>query len=54
MQELISSLLFWKLPIPILNFELVKYISTAKELALKVCSSEQNNVPHMYKCGVLQ
>lgn len=53
MQELIRSLLFWKLLIPILNCELVKYISMGKELTLKVCSSEQNNVPHMYKCAVL-
>lgn len=52
MQELITSLLFRKLLIATLNFELVKYISMGKELTLKVCSSEQNNVPHMYKCGV--
>lgn len=53
MQELIRSLLLWKLLIPILNSELVKHISMGKELTLKVCDTEQNNVPHMSKCGVL-
>lgn len=35
------------------KFWMDKYISMKKELTLQVCSSEQNNVPHMYKCGVL-
>jgi hypothetical protein len=36
----------------ILISELIKHISMGK-VTLKVCYSEQNNVPHMHKCGVL-